>query len=71
MARWLADTQSIALMAKVEFSTVRSWACRGLLHRRGTGPRGIALYDVEEAEALIDKRRLRLQRCEALRSSTP
>ena len=58
-------------MLKVKPSTVRSWAHRGYLTRQGTGPHGIALYDVEEAEALIDKQRHRLQRWEAQRDLTP
>jgi DNA-binding transcriptional MerR regulator len=67
----LADTQAIAFMARVEPSTVRSWACRGLIKRRGTGRRGIALYAVEDAEALIDKRRHEVQRSEGCRTSVP
>jgi hypothetical protein len=52
MADWLADTQAIALLTGRAPATVRSWAHRGLLARRGTGPRGRALYDVGEAERL-------------------
>jgi hypothetical protein len=49
---WLADTQAIALLTGRAPATVRSWAHRGLLARRGTGERGRALYDVAEAEQL-------------------
>ena len=69
--RWLADTQSIAFMTGVTPATVRSWAHRGHLTRRGTGPRGTALYDVEEADALIDNRRHTLQRWEPSSTTAP
>lgn len=52
MTRWLADTQAIAHLTGRKPATVRSWAFRGLLIRRGTGKHGRALYDVEEAERL-------------------
>jgi hypothetical protein len=57
MTRWLADTNAIAKMTGRSPATIRSWAHRGHLLRRGTGrPRGRgqprALYDVEEAEEL-------------------
>lgn len=47
----LADTQAIALLTRRAPSTIRSWAARSLLTRRGTmGAR--ALYDVDEAQKL-------------------
>ena len=51
---WLADTQAVAAMVRRAPATVRSWAYRypDMLPRRGTGPRGRALYDVEDAERL-------------------
>jgi DNA-binding transcriptional MerR regulator len=67
----LADTRAIAYMARVKPATVRSWAHRGLLRRHGTDPHGRALYDAEEAEAIIDNRRHRLQHSEALRDLAP
>jgi hypothetical protein len=48
----LADTYMIALITRRKPGTVRSWASRGLLTRKGTGKRGRALYDMDEAEAL-------------------
>lgn len=70
MARWLADTQAIALLTRVKPATVRSWAHRGHLTRHGTGPRGTALYDVEEAEALLDSKR-RIVQHQKRSASTP
>ncbi len=52
----LADTQAIAFMLKVAPGTVRSWASRGHLARRGTSPDGRALYDVDEAGELYARR---------------
>ena len=51
---WLADTQAVAALVRRAPATVRSWAHRypDRLPRRGTGPRGRALYDVEDAERL-------------------
>jgi len=48
----LGDTYMIALITRRQPGTVRSWASRGLLTRKGTGKRGRALYDMDEAEAL-------------------
>lgn len=67
----LADTQAIAFMTQRTPATIRSWAHRGLITRRGTGLHGIALYAVEDAEALVDKQRHGVQRSEALRDFTP
>ena len=52
MPSWLADTQAIALLTGRAPATIRSWAHRGLLSRRGTGPRNRALYSVTEAAGL-------------------
>jgi hypothetical protein len=51
MTRWLADTAAIAVLTGRQPATIRSWASRGLLARRGTRGRR-ALYDVEEAQDL-------------------
>jgi hypothetical protein len=48
----LADTQAIALLTGRAPPTIRSWAHRGQLARRGTGPRNRALYSITEAEEL-------------------
>jgi hypothetical protein len=48
----LADTQAIALSVGRPEATIRWWAHRGWLTRRGTGPRGRALYDLTEATEL-------------------
>jgi len=44
----MADTKAIAFMLKRPEATIRSWAFRGHFRRHGTGPRGTALYDVDE-----------------------
>jgi hypothetical protein len=49
----LADTQAIAVFAGRKPATIRSWAHRGLLTRRGTDQRGRALYDLDEAADLV------------------
>jgi hypothetical protein len=49
----LADTQAIAVFMRRPPATIRWWASKGLLHRHGTGPRGRALYDLDEAEELL------------------
>lgn len=51
----LADTAAIALSVGRPEATIRYWAHRGWLARRGTGPRGRALYDVTEAGELAAK----------------
>lgn len=51
----LADTQAIAFFARRSPATVRSWAHRGLLTRRGTDQRGRALYDLNEVAELVAK----------------
>ena len=53
----LADTQAIAFMLKVAPGTVRSWASRGHLARRGTSADGRALYDTDEAGDLAGRMR--------------
>lgn len=44
----LVDTQAAAAAGIVSPATVRSWAHRGWLVRRGTGRRNRALYDLAE-----------------------
>jgi hypothetical protein len=51
----LAPTESIAVLVGRPEPTIRYWAHRGWLHRRGTGPRGRAMYDVDEAQELAAK----------------
>ena len=67
----LADTHAIALMTRRAPSTIRSWAHRGHLQRRGTDWRGRALYALEDAEAILDQQRRRVQHLEGLRATTP
>ena len=54
----LADTEAIAHLVKRPQPTIRWWAHRGLLTRRGTGPHRRALYDIDEAKELADSRQL-------------
>lgn len=50
----LADTKALAAWLKVKPGTVRSWASRGWLTRRGRDARGRTLYSLTEASALTD-----------------
>lgn len=52
MAAILADTEAIAFLTGRRPSTIRHWAHRGWLARKGTDHRRRALYDVDEAQAL-------------------
>ena len=52
----LADTEAIAYMLGKPPATIRSWAHRGHLRRRGTGPRQTALYDVDEVLKFATRR---------------
>ena len=47
----LADAQAIGLLTGRRPGTIRSWASRGQLKRRGRDGRRV-LYDTEEAEEL-------------------
>jgi DNA-binding transcriptional MerR regulator len=67
----LADTQAIAFLTGRTPATIRSWAHRGLITRRGTGPRGRALYAIEDAEAVVDKQHSLVQHQEHSRSRAP
>lgn len=49
----LADTVAIASFVRVKPATVRSWARRGKLDRRGHDAKGRTLYSVEQAQALV------------------
>ena len=51
----LADAQAIAIATGRKPSTIRSWANRGLLERRGTDARGRTLYDLAEATQLASR----------------
>lgn len=58
-------------MTRRKPSTIRTWAHRGHLTRRGTDYRGRALYYLEDAEAIIDAHRYEVQHSEAQRDSAP
>jgi hypothetical protein len=49
----LADTAAIAVFMRRSPAMIRKWAAKGLLHRQGTDPKGRALYDLDEAEKLL------------------
>jgi hypothetical protein len=49
----LIDTPALAAWLKISPATVRSWAHRGRLTRRGRDRRGRALYSATEAAELI------------------
>jgi len=51
----LADTAAIAVLTGRPEPTIRGWAHRGWLTRRGTGPHGRAMYDVDDAQELAAK----------------
>lgn len=51
----LADSDSIAVLTGRARSTVRWWASKGWLERKGTGSHGRALYDIDEASALATR----------------
>jgi len=51
----LADGPALAKFFSVSPATVRSWAHRGQLEKRGTDERGRNLYSVAEAQALAEK----------------
>jgi hypothetical protein len=51
----LADAQAIALATGRAPSTIRAWASKGWLARRGTDPRGRVLYDITEARKLAER----------------
>jgi hypothetical protein len=44
----LADGQALALFLDINPGTIRKWASLGYIQRRGTGPRGRAMYDPRE-----------------------
>ena len=48
----LADTMAIAVLTGRKPATVRSWARKGLIERKGTDGRHRALYDVGQAQEL-------------------
>jgi hypothetical protein len=51
----LADAQAVALATGRAPSTIRKWAMRGWLARKGTDPRGRVLFDVTEARELAER----------------
>lgn len=48
----LADSQAIAALLNVQPATIRSWAHRGRIKRRGKDQQGRTLYDIAEARTL-------------------
>jgi len=46
--RDLSPAAVIAAFLEIPEATIRWWAHKGHIRRRGTGPRGIALYDARE-----------------------
>lgn len=52
----LADTTALAAWLKIPAGTVRSWASRGRLTRRGRDDHGRTLYSLAEAAALATPR---------------
>lgn len=53
-AAGLLDTQAVAAALDRDPKLIRLWAAQGRLTRRGTGPRGRALFDLAEARQLSD-----------------
>jgi hypothetical protein len=51
----LADAQAIALATGRAPSTIRNWARKRWLRRRGTDTQGRVLYDLTEAEDLAER----------------
>lgn len=54
--RGLLDGPVLAAFLKIPYPTIRWWASEGLIERKGTGPRGVALYDVGEVARLAVQR---------------
>jgi DNA-binding transcriptional MerR regulator len=55
---------AIAFLTGRKPGTIRSWASRGLITRRGTDGDGRALYGIDDAQALagrLDSQRERMQ----------
>lgn len=52
----LLDTVALAALLNVRPATVRSWARRRKLTRRGTDDRRRALYSVKQASELVERR---------------
>lgn len=48
----LVDAQALALLLDVKAATIRQWARRGKLQRRGKDKQGRTLYDIAEARQL-------------------
>ena len=44
----LVDAYALATALDVQPATIRQWAARGHITRRGTSPQGLALYNVVE-----------------------
>lgn len=49
----LADALALAALLHVKPATVRSWAHRGRISRRGRDRHGRTLYSIAEASALV------------------
>lgn len=48
----LVDAQALALLLDVKAATIRQWARRGKLQRRGKDKQGRTLYAIAEARQL-------------------
>ena len=51
----LADTMAIAYLTGRKPGTIRSWASRGLITRKGTDRHGRALYSIDEAQEVAGR----------------
>ncbi len=56
-SRRLVDTYALAAFLGIPPATLRSWAHRGKITRRGTSPQGWALYDAAEVAGVAAARR--------------
>lgn len=57
MTEVLVDTVAAAVAADVSPGTVRSWATRGRITRRGTDARGRTVYALADIMAVASSRR--------------
>ena len=52
----LVDSRAASLATHVPAATIRTWAARGHLARRGTDARGRTLYDLDEVHECAARR---------------